>query len=235
MLSCVGYLFLSLLYMDQCVVYCTVLHCTVLHCTAQHCTQSSSYDNLLFQFRSNRTVFLHQRDVCQDIPISSIQWRHKSKEWYILMIIIYLLFEIAIDFVFFFTLFALCFSWLLSHIMQYSVTWQYIYTWNHIIYNLYLLLLIIVKLFLCSYYNLFPYLIFTDTYGQYCMTLETKNRKIKSVFSIFKVLETRKGRCGEYSVLMMRFLEELGYDSKWVVDWADHVRTYRTVLYCILL
>ena len=100
---------------------------------------------------------------------------------------------------------------------------------------MFLLLLIIVKSFLCSYYNIFTYLIFTDIYGQYCMTLETKNRKIKSVFSIFKVLETRKGRCGEYSVLMMRFLEELGYDSKWVVDWADHVRTYRTVLYCILL
>ena len=35
------------------------------------------------------------------------------------------------------------------------------------------------------------------------------------------------GRCGEYSVLMMQMLESLDYDTKWVVDWADHVRTYQ--------
>jgi len=38
-----------------------------------------------------------------------------------------------------------------------------------------------------------------------------------------KVLETRQGRCGEYSVLMLQFLEALGYEARWVVDWADHV------------
>jgi hypothetical protein len=43
-----------------------------------------------------------------------------------------------------------------------------------------------------------------------------------------QVIETRMGRCGEYSVLMMQMLESLDYDTKWVVDWADHVRTYQT-------
>ncbi|CAM9491075.1 unnamed protein product, partial [Phaeothamnion confervicola] len=43
--------------------------------------------------------------------------------------------------------------------------------------------------------------------------------------AIMKVLETRRGRCGEYSVLMLRFLEALGYEARWVVDWADHVWT----------
>ena len=40
-----------------------------------------------------------------------------------------------------------------------------------------------------------------------------------------QVIDTRMGRCGEYSVLMMQMLESLDYDTKWVVDWADHVRT----------
>ncbi|KAJ1399996.1 hypothetical protein B484DRAFT_406144, partial [Ochromonadaceae sp. CCMP2298] len=39
------------------------------------------------------------------------------------------------------------------------------------------------------------------------------------------VLDTRRGRCGEYSVLMMRFLEGLGYTARWVVDREDHVWT----------
>eukprot|EP01038_Epipyxis_sp_PR26KG_P012985 gene12985-17412_t len=43
--------------------------------------------------------------------------------------------------------------------------------------------------------------------------------------NVTKVLSTRKGRCGEYSVLMMQFLEKLGYQSRWVVDWEDHVWT----------
>ena len=41
--------------------------------------------------------------------------------------------------------------------------------------------------------------------------------------AVSKVLETRRGRCGEYSVLMMRLLEALGYSCRWVVDWSDHV------------
>ncbi|CAN0394864.1 unnamed protein product, partial [Hapterophycus canaliculatus] len=41
--------------------------------------------------------------------------------------------------------------------------------------------------------------------------------------AVSKVLETRRGRCGEYSVLVMRMLEALGYACRWVVDWSDHV------------
>ena len=38
-----------------------------------------------------------------------------------------------------------------------------------------------------------------------------------------KVLSARRGRCGEYSVLALRMFEMLGYQARWVVDWADHV------------
>ena len=41
--------------------------------------------------------------------------------------------------------------------------------------------------------------------------------------AVSKVLETRRGRCGEYSVLMLRLLEALGFVCRWVVDWSDHV------------
>ena len=41
--------------------------------------------------------------------------------------------------------------------------------------------------------------------------------------SMRKVLSTRRGRCGEYSILIMRILEQLGYDSRYVADWQDHV------------
>lgn len=37
------------------------------------------------------------------------------------------------------------------------------------------------------------------------------------------VLENRRGRCGEYSMLLYRFLRTLGHECRWVVDWADHV------------
>ena len=39
------------------------------------------------------------------------------------------------------------------------------------------------------------------------------------------VLECRKGRCGEYSMLLYRFLRSLGHECRWVVDWSDHVWT----------
>ena len=41
--------------------------------------------------------------------------------------------------------------------------------------------------------------------------------------SMRKVLSTRRGRCGEYSILIMRILEQLGYESRYVADWEDHV------------
>ncbi|CAM9424128.1 unnamed protein product [Chrysoparadoxa australica] len=38
-----------------------------------------------------------------------------------------------------------------------------------------------------------------------------------------KVLETRRGRCGEYTAVMLRFLEGLGYRCKWVVNRGGHM------------
>lgn len=38
------------------------------------------------------------------------------------------------------------------------------------------------------------------------------------------VTTTRRGRCGEYSMLLFRMLRALGYAGvRWCVDWADHV------------
>jgi len=39
------------------------------------------------------------------------------------------------------------------------------------------------------------------------------------------VTSTKRGRCGEYSMLLYRMLRALGYGgrARWVVDWADHV------------
>ena len=38
------------------------------------------------------------------------------------------------------------------------------------------------------------------------------------------VADAKRGRCGEYSMLLYRMLRALGYDGvRWVVDWADHV------------
>tara|TARA_A100001035_G_scaffold190244_1_gene151900 strand:- start:642 stop:1082 length:441 start_codon:yes stop_codon:yes gene_type:complete len=37
------------------------------------------------------------------------------------------------------------------------------------------------------------------------------------------VLQSRRGRCGEYSILTLRLLERLGYRTRYIVDWADHV------------
>lgn len=38
-----------------------------------------------------------------------------------------------------------------------------------------------------------------------------------------KVLETKRGRCGEYSILIFRMLKVLGYNVRYIADWADHV------------
>ncbi len=38
-----------------------------------------------------------------------------------------------------------------------------------------------------------------------------------------EVLRTKRGRCGEYSWLALRMLEGLGFETRWVVDMADHV------------
>jgi len=37
------------------------------------------------------------------------------------------------------------------------------------------------------------------------------------------VVHKHRGRCGEYSMLLFRMLRALGLESRWVIDWADHV------------
>lgn len=43
---------------------------------------------------------------------------------------------------------------------------------------------------------------------------------------ISQVVAARRGRCGEYSILMLRILQELGYTARWVVDRDDHVSAF---------
>ena len=38
-----------------------------------------------------------------------------------------------------------------------------------------------------------------------------------------KVLAERRGRCGEYSMVFYHLMLALGYRTRWVVDWTDHV------------
>lgn len=57
----------------------------------------------------------------------------------------------------------------------------------------------------------------------YCCSLCGGVTRFPRYHSMRKVLTTRRGRCGEYSILIMRMLEQLGYESRYVVDWEDHV------------
>ena len=41
--------------------------------------------------------------------------------------------------------------------------------------------------------------------------------------SAWHVMAHARGRCGEYSLLLFRLLRALGHETRWVVDWADHV------------
>jgi hypothetical protein len=41
--------------------------------------------------------------------------------------------------------------------------------------------------------------------------------------SVSHVIENHRGRCGEYSMLLYRILRALDHETRWVVDWADHV------------
>ena len=47
-----------------------------------------------------------------------------------------------------------------------------------------------------------------------------------------QVTETRRGRCGEYSVLMLLFLEGLEYDTRYILDREDHVSRARCDMLC---
>eukprot|EP01035_Chromulina_nebulosa_P018931 gene18931-24738_t len=41
--------------------------------------------------------------------------------------------------------------------------------------------------------------------------------------AVAEVLTTRRGRCGEYSALIVRMLDALGYQTRWITDITDHV------------
>ena len=45
-----------------------------------------------------------------------------------------------------------------------------------------------------------------------------------AMLSSDKVLfDSKRGRCGEYSMCALAIFESLGYKARWIVDWADHL------------
>lgn len=41
--------------------------------------------------------------------------------------------------------------------------------------------------------------------------------------SASSIIRNKRGRCGEYSMLLYRILRATGHTCRWIVDWADHV------------
>lgn len=56
----------------------------------------------------------------------------------------------------------------------------------------------------------------------YCAACE-KHTVFARYNSLSHIVEEGRGRCGEYAALWYVIMQSLGYESRWVVDWTDHV------------
>lgn len=56
----------------------------------------------------------------------------------------------------------------------------------------------------------------------YCAACE-KHTVFARYNSLSHIVEEGRGRCGEYAAVWYAIMQSLGYQSRWVVDWTDHV------------
>ena len=58
-----------------------------------------------------------------------------------------------------------------------------------------------------------------------CRACPESNIRFPRFNDAVKLLETRTGRCGEWANCFTLCCVAMGYDSRWVLDWTDHVWT----------
>jgi len=62
-----------------------------------------------------------------------------------------------------------------------------------------------------------------DTTEVYLCPACQQNTRFPRYLAAMPIVRRKSGRCSEYSLLLYRILRCLGHETRWVVDWANHV------------
>lgn len=57
----------------------------------------------------------------------------------------------------------------------------------------------------------------------WCTSCGSVSRFSRFNDALHTLFHSRRGRCGEYSIVALALVEALGYRARWIVDWADHL------------